>query len=342
MKFPDGKVRYISDRGEEIKPFGVKFSTKTSFTSPDELHDGTLINHLEVTMSLPYDEKYKENGSSWFPKEMNIFKGNDEADKLKASRFPVLVRNDYVLGVVHMDEIAVGSARGSYDTRQYFDIHTVVSVKQNSTNSIDDILDTQENKGQYIDLKPIQIKRLIHKMKQDFRVEVLNRPKQKPPSKPKPVPPVSSPKPSPAQRLPSPEPPTPTPEPPSPEPRSPTPESPSLPPAPEPLFEPPPEPAPEPPPEPEPALEPVQEIPSLPPPPEPVTSPAPEEPAPEPSKENRLLSIQRIREHMCQITLDLKETDCPKKHRLGTQDCVEIIGLLESALHKIELWYEVE
>jgi hypothetical protein len=39
--------------------------------------------------------------------------------------------------------------------------------------------------------------------------------------------------------------------------------------------------------------------------------------------------------------MDLKETDCPKKHRLGTQDCVEIIGLLESALHKIELWYEV-
>jgi len=344
MKSRDGKVRYISDRGEEIKPKGSGFSKEPSFTPPDDLEEWNVFNYLEVTMSLPYDENYKEDGSSWFPKEMNIFKGNTKADKLKASRFPVLVRNDYVLGFVVMEEIAVGSARGSYETRQYFDIHMVVSVKQNSTNSIDDILDTQENKGQYIDLKSIQIKRLIHKMKQVFRDEVLNKPKPKPPSKPKPAPPVSSP----------------APEPPSPEPRSPihpppatSPEPPSLPqaPSPEPLHEPPepqatsPEPLHEPP-----EPKPVHEILSLPsePQPEPsleppAPSPVPSAPEPpEPSKENRLLSIERIKEHMCQIKLDLKETDCPKKHRLGTQDCLEILGLLESAIHKIELWYEVE
>jgi hypothetical protein len=100
-------------------------------------------------------------------------------DKDKASQYPVLVRNDYALGFIIMEEMSLTSRRSGFDTRQYYDVHTVVKYKQNSNNSIDEIVGTQENKGQLQDTMPIQIKRLIHQMKRDFMKEVLNKKKEK-------------------------------------------------------------------------------------------------------------------------------------------------------------------
>ena len=162
------EILYVSDLNEVFKPKGRGTSTECIIITQDDLEDYTLLNTLNVYISLPYDEHYHKDAKSWVPKELDIFQENCLTDKEKASQYPVLVRNNYTLGNIIMDEIKLNSRHGSYKSRLYFDIHTIVKFKQNSMNSIDHIIGTQENKGQLHDNIHTQLKRLIHKMKQDY------------------------------------------------------------------------------------------------------------------------------------------------------------------------------
>ena len=206
LKDSDGVTRFISDKNEEIKPFARGFNKLPIVIDIKELEGFTLVNSLEVFISLPHDEAYHKDAKTWYPPDLNMFKINEDIDKIKASLYPTLVRNNYALGFITIEETATSNRRASYEGRLYYDVYTVVKSNQTHLNSIDDIIGTQENKGQLQDNMPIQIKRLIH----HFKMEYINKLKER--VKPKPVPaPLPSPVPS---GLPSPLPsPTPLPSP---------------------------------------------------------------------------------------------------------------------------------
>ena len=167
------EIHYISDKNEEIKSVGRGFSKKTTIIHQSEIEKYEFINHLDVYISLPEDETYHKDGSSWYPPQLNIYAENNENDKLNASLYPFLVRNDYTLGCIPIMEFQLSGRRASYEGRLYYDLYTVVKSNQTHLNTIDDILGTQENKGQLQDSIPMQIKRLIHHFKLSY-IETIN------------------------------------------------------------------------------------------------------------------------------------------------------------------------
>jgi hypothetical protein len=218
LRNSEGETRFISDKNEEIKPFGRGFNKSPTVIDLRELEGYTLINSLEIFISLPHDAAYHKDAKTWYPPHLNMFKQNDENDKIIASSHPTLVRNNYALGSIIIEETSLANRRASYEGRLYYDVYTLVKSNQTHLNSIDDIIGTQENKGQLQNNMPIQIKRLIHHFKTEY-INKLKGPKPKPVPRPQPAPPPAPPQPSPPQPSPLPQP-TPSPPQPSPSPSS--------------------------------------------------------------------------------------------------------------------------
>jgi hypothetical protein len=117
---------------------------------------------------LPYDKDYKASAGTWYPRQLDMFKGShdrDVAEKLKASDYPLIVRNDYVLGQCMIDVLKISNRRSSATKREYFDYFMAIIWNQSDDTSIDDIIGTQENKGQLHDKIEPSLKRLIHHIK---------------------------------------------------------------------------------------------------------------------------------------------------------------------------------
>jgi len=164
-------IRYINDKDQEIQRKGGGFS-KTPEPVSEDLDEYVLVNRLHVYTSLPHDPNYHRGAEKWCYRELDMYKYNKEQDRKKAAQYPSLVRNDYTIGQIKIDEIDGGSSRGNADSREYFDYHMVVKFKQNDTNSIDHIIGTQENKGQLQDNIHISLKRLLHHMKKEEIKEI--------------------------------------------------------------------------------------------------------------------------------------------------------------------------
>ncbi len=178
-------IRYINDKDQEIQRKGGGFS-KTPETISEDLDEYVLVNRLDVYTSLPHDPNYHRGAEKWCYRELDMYKYNKEQDRKKAAQYPSLVRNDYTIGQIKIDELDGGSSRGNADSREYFDYHMVVKFKQNDTNSIDHIIGTQENKGQLQDNIHISLKRLLHHMKKEEIKEIKNNmAKNKQPKEPK-------------------------------------------------------------------------------------------------------------------------------------------------------------
>ena len=163
------EIRYITDKNEEIRELGNGFSKTPIIIKPQDIEEYKLINTIHIILTLPHDDKYKKDGSIWYPPIMNnIYIHNSEQSKFEASSYPIIVRNSYALGFIPINIIKPSSARGGYDTRIYFDILVQCFYIQDTNTNIDYIIGTQENKGQLQDNIPIQIKRLIHAMKLNY------------------------------------------------------------------------------------------------------------------------------------------------------------------------------
>ena len=165
-------IRYISDRSEEIQPKAGGFSKTIAKVYPEDLDNYVLINRLYVYTSLPYDPNYRRGTEKWYYRELDMYESNKEQDRKKAAQYPSLVRNDYTIGQIKIEEIDGGSSRGNAGSREYFDFHMVVKFKQNHRNSIDHIIGTQENKGQLQDNIHISLKRLLHHIKKEEIKEI--------------------------------------------------------------------------------------------------------------------------------------------------------------------------
>jgi hypothetical protein len=179
-------IRYISDRNQEIKKKAGGYSKTTESICPDDLDNYHIVNTLDVYTSLPHDPNYHRGGEKWCYRELDIYKCNKDQDKKKAAQYPSLVRNNYTIGQIKIEEIDGGSSRANAESREYFDFHMVVKFKQNHKNSIDHIIGTQENKGQLQDNIHISLKRLLHHIKREEIKEITkNIAKNKEPKEPK-------------------------------------------------------------------------------------------------------------------------------------------------------------
>lgn len=170
LKNKFGEIKYISDKDEEFPRVGKGTSTERRNTPEDQRRGYKLVNTLEIHICLPYDKDYKVSAATWYPRELDIFKGShdrDVAEKIKASDYPLIIRNDYVLGQCLIDILKISNRRSSATAREYFDHFTAIIWNQSDNTSIDDIIGTQENKGQLHDKIEVSLKRLIHSIKVD-------------------------------------------------------------------------------------------------------------------------------------------------------------------------------
>jgi len=163
LKNKFGEIKYISDKNEEFPRVGKGTSTESRITTEDQLRGYKLVNTLELHICLPYDKDYKVSAGIWYPRELDIFK--DSHEKLKASDYPLIVRNNYVLGQCMIDVLKISNRRASANAREYFDYFMAIIWNQSDNTSIDDIIGTQENKGQLHDKTEMSLKRLIHHIK---------------------------------------------------------------------------------------------------------------------------------------------------------------------------------
>lgn len=168
LKNKMGEIKYISDKNEEFPRVGKGTSTERRIITEDQRRGYNLVNTLELHISLPYDKDYKASAGTWYPRQLDMFKGShdrDVAEKLKATDYPLIVRNDYVLGQCMIDVLKISNRRSSATKREYFDYFMAIIWNQSDHTSIDDIIGTQENKGQLHDKIELSLKRLIHHIK---------------------------------------------------------------------------------------------------------------------------------------------------------------------------------
>ena len=230
--FQDKHLRFISNDNEEFKKAGNGVSKTVSKLSRSDVEEiPNLIGEMIVELYIPFDNAYEKdwiNAKTWIPPILNeIFPKNTDKDKQTLSHNPGIYRNGYRLGSLNIgNEMTIGkeSIRSSFDGRLYFDIQADIHVNVNG-GVMDEMIGAQENKGQFHDTLPKELKKLVNLFKETFRQELLFRFKPKPlppkpsPDTPKPTPSPDTPKtahdiPKPVDKpTPSPNTPKPTPQP---------------------------------------------------------------------------------------------------------------------------------
>jgi hypothetical protein len=200
--FKDKNLRFISDNNEEFKKAGNGVSKSVLILSKDEVENiPDLIGEIIVPLYIPFDPTYEKdwiNAKTWVPPILNeIFPKNCYKEKQNLSHNPGIYRNGYRLGSLNIgSEMTVGkeSIRANYESRLYFDIHADLHFNANG-GDMEEIIGAQENKGQFLDKLPKELKKLVNLFKENYRQELLPLLKPKPqpePPAPRPEPPAKT------------------------------------------------------------------------------------------------------------------------------------------------------
>jgi hypothetical protein len=177
------RYKFVSDKNETFRKLGKGVAKEASVLTRTEMEQlGNSIGSLEVTCYIPNDPKYLTsylNAKGWTPPALQeIFTQHSPKELQLASMHPGVFRAGYRLGSMDLNS-STENIRSNYKARLYYDIHTDVVIQESENDCLDTIMGTQENKGQYVDTSPTEVKRLIDMFKRDYREFVLDKVKPK-------------------------------------------------------------------------------------------------------------------------------------------------------------------
>jgi hypothetical protein len=175
------RFQFVSDQNETFKKAGkgiARENTKLQRAEMEQL--GKHIGSMDVICYIPYDPDYMTsylNAKGWIPPHFREIYNHSPKEIQIASMYPGVFRHGYRLGSMDLNA-STENIRSSYESRLYYDIQTDVVIHESENDCLDQIMGTQENKGQYIDTSPTEAKRLVDFFKREYKTIVLEKIKQ--------------------------------------------------------------------------------------------------------------------------------------------------------------------